>query len=130
MRTKLRKRKGERKRFRGVFERYGTKPNYHGFPEKTVLLKDVTEVGSRAVVTDHLWFSHTKGFQALGGLQPGDVVEFDARVKEYRAGYRGRKLDAMIENPPRTDFKLSHPTKIERVDGCRGIGQDDRTHQG
>ena len=112
MRYELKRHEGERSRYRATFERYGSESSYRGLPQKTVLLKGVTEMGSGTVVADHLWFTCTKGFQALGELQPGAVIEFDARVKAYRAGYRGHDLEAMDENPPRIDYKLAWPTKI------------------
>ena len=115
MRKKLHKQVGERKRFQGEFVRYGTKPDYWGRPEKTVLLRHIIEVESGHEVADHLWFNLTKGFAALGELHAGDVIAFDARVKEYRKGYRGHNIEKWIENPPRTDCKLSYPSKIELV---------------
>ena len=40
------------------------------------------------IVTDHLWFDLTKGFESAD-LLPGDVVEFCARVSIYEKGYKG-----------------------------------------
>jgi len=80
----------------------------------TLLLRDVVMVETGEKATDHLWFNLTKGFEALGELNEGDVIEFDARVKSYQAGYRGRDIERELDNPPRTDYKLSHPTKIEK----------------
>lgn len=116
MRKELRQREGERSVFTGRFERFGAKHNtYTGRDEITVLLRDVTEVATGNRVADHLWFNLTKGFEKLN-LEPGDRVQFCARVARYQAGYRGwRNTDAMIDNPPREDFKLSHPTKVVRV---------------
>ena len=42
MRTKLKKLNEERLTFIGIFDRHGTKNNYMGFPEKTILLKNIT----------------------------------------------------------------------------------------
>ena len=119
-RKKLRRQEGQRKRFSGTFVRYGTKPAWSGpEPDITLLLKGVVMVETGELVTDHLWFNLTKGFEALGELSEGDVVYFDARVKSYRAGYRGRDIERALYNPPRIDYKLSHPTKIEK----REVGQ-------
>lgn len=112
MRKNLKKRNEKRTRFQGTFVRYGTKPGYTGYPQPTLLLKDIVELESGERVTGHLWFNKTKGFEAVGPLGEGDVVEFDARVKRYEAGYRGRVIDRGLDNPPRTDYKLSHPTRI------------------
>jgi hypothetical protein len=76
------------------------------------LLKDVKDAATGVIMTDHLWFNLTKGFAALGPLEPGAIVEFDARVKPYQKGcvnWRQGIDERMI------DYKLSHPTKIRRV---------------
>lgn len=112
MRTELKKINGVRSRFKGIFERNGTKKNWHGFPEPTILLKDITDQSGK-VVTEHLWFTLTKGFESLGTLTPGDVVEFDARVTPYTKGYRGYRDD--VDSYSSTDYRLSHPTRISRV---------------
>lgn len=113
MRTQLAKINEVRTRFRGTFAREGKK--YFGIHEtKTLLLTNVTEVLTGKVVTDHLWLNWTQGFAALGPLAPGDVVEFDARVKSYEKGYFGYREDY---KPVETDYKLSHPTRIERTQG-------------
>lgn len=110
MRSNLKRINEKRMVFQGVFERYGLKSNWHGFPVKTILLKDVRDSSSR-VVTNHLWFNYTKGFQALGDMEAGDVIEFNARVKEYVKGYinNRRYIDERT-----IDYKLSHPTKIRK----------------
>jgi hypothetical protein len=113
MRKELAEYNEERARFRGVFVRYGKKTAYRGPDLITILLKDITGVNSGQVMCDHLWFNHTKGFAALGPLQEGDVLEFDARVKQYVKGYFGRRDD--VFKPAERDYKLSHPTKIARA---------------
>jgi hypothetical protein len=112
-RHKLEKVEGERKRFRATFERYGSKPAFRGPAQRTVLLKDVTDVATGAIATDHLWFNLTKGFEAVNPIH-GDVIEFDARVKGYSKGYRGHRED--VYNPPSWDYKLSHPTRIRLIE--------------
>lgn len=112
MRRKLAKINGSRQRFRGTFVRYGTKPAWNSpVPLPTILLKDVQDAATGSVVTDHLWFNLTKGFAALD-LAPGDLVEFDARVKPYQKG-RVNRWQGIDERT--TDYKLSHPTKIQKV---------------
>ena len=112
MRKKLAKREGERATFHGAFERFGIKSGWKGHEEKTVLLKDVCDA-SGVIVSDHLWFNFTKAF-ALLNLQPGDGVQFDARVKNYVKGYFGRR-DDVFDRPAEVDYKLSHPTKVVKV---------------
>jgi hypothetical protein len=111
MRKVLALQEGERKRFRAVFCRLGKKTNYKGYREDTILLQDVREAESLRIVTDHVWFSYTKGFEKIK-LTEGSVIEFEARVKEYTKGY----VNMGFHLTKRTiDFKLSHPTKIKLV---------------
>ena len=108
----LAKIQNNRKTFTGVFKRYGTKTNWHGFPEKTILLTDIKDiVGNK--LADHIWFSMTKGFEKLGELKEGDLVKFDARVKLYFKGYNGYKEEICWEKPIEKDYKLNNPTKIK-----------------
>jgi hypothetical protein len=90
----------ERASFTGCFENYGTKPGHAKRPV-TLLLTQITD-HTGTVVTDHLWFNRTKGFDALGKLRRGERLGFDARVKTYRK--RGG-----------VDYKLTRPTRIKRV---------------
>jgi len=105
----------ERLIFQGVFERYGIKSNWHGYPEKTILLKEIKECSTNQVVADHLWFNYTKNFQNAGNLEKGVVIEFMARVSMYKKGYWGYNIEKQIENPPRWDWKLNRPTKIKII---------------
>lgn len=98
---------GDRLSFTGTIGRYGGK----GGGRYTILLVDV-EFLDGTPATDHIWFNLTKGFKSLR-LKPGERVFFDARVKPYTKGYRGRKMG--VDRPISVDYKLSHPTKIGRV---------------
>ncbi len=111
MRNALQQRDGERATFLGTFERMGTKRGWAG-DEPTVLLKDI-RTPDGTPICDHLWFNRTKAFAALG-LVPGDVIQFDARVKEYEKGYKGRREDVYVAIE--IDYKLSHPTKVRKVE--------------
>ena len=108
MRKNLAPEKGKRKKFRATFERIGKKVNYKGYTEETILLKNIVDLETTIVVADHVWFTYTKGFEELT-LKPGMILEFDARVKEYKKGYVNKGLGLTKRS---TDFKLSHPTKI------------------
>lgn len=108
MRKKLAEDVGTRKKFRGVFARYGKKVNYKGYSEETVLVEQIVDAETNQVMCDHLWFSLTKGFEKLN-LISGDVLQFDARIKEYTKGYKN--ITYKISNTSK-DFKLSHPTNI------------------
>lgn len=113
MRKALAKEEGLRKKFRATFSRLGKKKNYHGYSEDTILLKDVVDVETGSIVADHVWFRFTKGFEGIS-FSEGVHIEFEARVKKYKKGYVNRQVGI---NNSRTDFKLSHPTRIKTVNG-------------
>jgi signal peptidase I len=79
--------------------------------EDTILLKDVTRTDSGLRVTDHIWFTVGKTISVLE-LQPGDIVEFDARVGDYVKGYVNNReyIDERI-----LDYKLNRPTRFEPI---------------
>jgi hypothetical protein len=110
---------GERSLYTGEFIRTGFKNGFKG-PVKTVLLKDVKDENGQ-LVTDHLWFNMTKGFEEAN-LQPGDIVEFRGKVEKYIKGYRGRRED--VYKPLVTDYKLSRPTKVRKLDPESGAHGD------
>jgi len=111
MRKELAKESGVRKKFRAVFVRFGKKAGFKGYSEETILLKNVVDVETNKMATDHLWFNLTSGFEKLS-LMEGVGIEFEARVKQYRKGYINTryKIDTSV-----ADYKLSHPTKIKRI---------------
>lgn len=112
MRTEMKELYEKRMKFTAVFKRFGSKINWHGYPEETILLTNVTDMNENQI-TDHIWFSYTKGFQKIGELKEGDKIEFFARVRNYVKGYV-RHSD-YIDN--RTiDYKLNNPTKIRRIE--------------
>lgn len=111
MRKKLRTYEETRGTFTGTFVREGSKNGYKG-PERTLLLKDIKDINGN-ILCDHLWFNYTKGFDKLGKLAEGEVIQFNARCKEYQKGYKGYRDD--VYKPLEWDYKLSHPTKIIKV---------------
>jgi hypothetical protein len=116
MRDKLKPMENARSRFTGVFVRYGHKAAYKGPPITTLLFREVkNQLGE--VVTDHIWFTMTKGFEQCD-LEEGDVVSFDARVKEYWKGYRGHRED--VYSTVTKDYKLSHPNNIRSSKPSQG----------
>lgn len=114
MRKQLKPLNNTRKRFKGTVDSFGTKRGWEGITLPTILLTDVIDLSTNKKVTKHLWFNLTKGFSKLN-LKEGDIIKFDARVKEYTKGYKGYREDLEFERPIETDYKLSHPTKIEKV---------------
>ena len=51
MRQELQKIQEQRKTFTGIFKRYGNKFNWHGFPEKTILLTNVIDGSGRRYIS-------------------------------------------------------------------------------
>lgn len=111
MRKLLASEKGERKKFHAVFSQFGKKVNYQGYTDRTILLLNIMDAETNNIVTDHIWFSYTKGFEKIN-LEPGLKVEFEARIKAYKKGYVNRKYNI---NNSKLDYKLSHPTRISIV---------------
>jgi hypothetical protein len=112
MRKQLRNIDGQRKEFTGHFERYGVKPGWKGVPKDTILLTDIRDENNK-IVTNHLWFNRTKGFDSLGELKYGDKIKFHARVTLYTKGHFGR--NEYVFKYLDYDYKLSHPTKIKKL---------------
>jgi hypothetical protein len=107
MRTKLAKYNGQRRRFEGTFERFGTKAGYKG-PEKTLVLLNVVDVLTREEVCDHLWFTVGKQLDKLD-LREKEIIRFDARVTSYLKGYVHRG-----EDNRELDYRLSYPTNFAK----------------
>ena len=40
------------------------------------------------------------GFRDLGDMRHRDLIEFHARVKEYKEGYRGHRVDWDMDHKP------------------------------
>jgi hypothetical protein len=114
MREELAKLFGKRRRFQGVFVRFGQKSGYKGVLT-TILLKDIVDVISQKTVADHCWFTMGKRFEKLE-LKEGDIIRFYARVTDYVKGYQGRRgEDDYDYKPVERDFRLSFPTKFVKV---------------
>jgi hypothetical protein len=111
LRTELKKLDEQRELFSGVFKKYGIRSGYKGASTETILLTTIRN-GDGNLISDHLWFNMTKGFEQLGTLKEGDIVQFEARVKKYRKGYINRQAGI---DQSKFDYKLSHPTRVERV---------------
>jgi len=111
MRKELAAELGKRKKFRATVDRLGKKINYKGYSEETILLNAIIDVETGKAVTDHIWFSYTQGFVKASVIS-GDILEFEARVKEYRKGYVNKNYKI---NNTTSDFKLSNPTRIKKI---------------
>ena len=111
MRTGLKKDLDMRKTFTGKFVRTGKKAGFKGYSRETLLIKDIVDSETGDQVTDHIWLNYTKGFENVN-LHTGAIVEFQARIVEYKKGYKNSRF-AFAEQ--KKDYKLSHPTKIRIV---------------
>ena len=98
----------ERHTFTAIVEKFSLKNGFRGLPLRTILLTNVMHEG--IVVANHVWLTCGKRFYSAI-LLPGDLIQFDARIKEYEKGYKGRKID--VHKPIKKDFCLSYPTKIK-----------------
>lgn len=110
MRKNLKTLEGLRKKFRGKFVKFGTKSGWNGHEISTILLEDIVDLETQQKVTDHIWFTYTKGFQKLDLIE-GIILEFTGRIKKYQKGYKGYRED--VYKTIEYDYKLSHPTKIK-----------------
>lgn len=110
MRKQLKTLDEQRGLFRGTFKKYGLRSGYKGASTETILLVSICNDDGK-IISDHCWFNMTKGFEKLGTLEAGDIIQFEARVKKYRKGYINRR--AGIDQHS-FDYKLSHPTQIKR----------------
>lgn len=111
MRKELEQRDGRRGTFTATFQRFGSKPAYKGLPIVTLLFVDVRD-GSDKIVADHLWFKTALCWERAN-FQPGELVQFDARVREYWKGYRGRRDD---DGEGLTkDYGLSFPNNVRVI---------------
>ena len=118
MRKQLREFNGERMRFTAIVKRFGEKSAFRGPPLATILLTNVCIVESGQQVTDHLWFTKGKSWDAC---TEGCTVEFDARVTTYIKGYKGRR-DDVFDAPVEMDYKLERPTRVV-VDATKALSK-------
>lgn len=103
MREALRQIKGTRARWRGTFDRFGHRTS-GGYVKPMALLLNVTDDRDRPMC-DHVWLNRTLLVDRLD-LQPGDRIEFTARVTPYEKGYHDNR---------RLDYRLSNPTQFVKL---------------
>jgi hypothetical protein len=107
MRTKLQEIDGQRVRFKAKVLKFGTR---RVLQIPTVLLERVIIADSGEMATDHVWLSARN---ILGTIQPGSIVEFDARVRPYEKGYFNPRKGI---NNRRIDYELVYPTALNVLD--------------
>jgi hypothetical protein len=97
---------GQRVLFRGTFHQFGFAKKHNG--ATTVLLRDVVRAHDNYAISNHIWVRlPTNGSMpaALKDVEQGQVMEFRATVKEYRAGSQDRKTGIIT----RKDYGLWKP---------------------
>jgi hypothetical protein len=96
MRTNLAKIDGKRLLLTATIGRFGTKSNYHGFPQQTICFLNVKDADNK-ILTDHVWFTVGKTIEKLN-LQENQIVSFYARVSSYVKGYYKDEFDYKLNN--------------------------------
>jgi hypothetical protein len=109
LRERLRQLNKERLPIIATFVRFGRAKSKNGYLNTTVLFTDVKDEKGD-LLTDHAWMGMGKRFERLN-LTSGDILRFNARIKSYTKGYS----EDSEENPFRIDFKLSYPSKAEKI---------------
>lgn len=89
-----------------------------GRDRDTVLVREVRDADTGALLADHLWFNRGKTWRNLG-LLPGDVVSFSARPMEYRTGYWGPNEVRQVEAPARREYRLTPPEGLRILSRVR-----------
>jgi hypothetical protein len=112
MRAALAAHEGIRETFCGTVVRFGSKANFKGYPQPTLLIKEIKETATGKFLADHLWFTVGKRLAELY-LQADDIIQFDARVTPYEKGYKGYRDD--VDAPISIDYRLSFPTNIKKI---------------
>lgn len=107
--------------FTATFIRFGFRDGYKG-PVKTILLQDV--LLDDKIVTDHLWFDLTKGFESAD-LLPGDVVLY---IDKELAG-KGIPIEAKNWNI-KNEKEVVYPRMGVPVFMLKDIGIGFRTIEG
>ena len=95
-----------------TFEKFGWKRFRGRYVGKTLLFVNVRDKDGK-VVTEHLWFRMSKGFEKLD-LKKGDEVAFHARVDTYVKGYRRRNADGFREGGVE-DYHLEYPEGLVKL---------------
>lgn len=73
-RENLKKVNGKRMRFAATLERFGTKRDWKGFPEQTLLLRDVVFADDGRPACGHLWFKEGVGYHPTAPVvQPANL---------------------------------------------------------
>ena len=112
-RVELESRAGSTIRVIAVYVRSGGRKDARD-TRGTVLIRDVCDAETGALLTDHLWFNRGSIWRNAE-LIPGDVIVFEARPIEYRTGYWGPNRVRKVLEPARRDFRLTPPEGLRVI---------------
>ena len=108
-RKELQRLDGQRLRFTATLARRGERTGWGVSPVTTLLLTELARADNGAPLADHIWIDDGVWSSALPA---GAQIAFDARVGQYRKGYRSNRADAYDAPPPSVDWHLTRPTNV------------------
>ena len=115
-RKALRNLNGIRQRFHATIARRSYRNGYRGSaPVPTILLANIADANTGELLTDHIWIDEGIWGKAI---PTGAHIAFNARVGQYRKGYRGNRADAYDAPPPSVDWHLTRPTNIRLLNAA------------
>ena len=104
--------------FYGTFMAYGLGKTQSGETQKTLLFQKIKDENGDEVA-DHIWMWDARSFNYFE-FRNGDVIKFEATIKKYWKGYRGKRDDG--EKSVRTkDYELVHPSNVRLI--WRGLSK-------
>ena len=115
MKYQLKKIKNKgRQCFEATIDRIGSKTNFHGFPEETLLLLDVN-IKYTGEIIDHVWIGKTKNTEPLFDIAKSMTdkikVSFYRKILEYRKC--GQIYDGLKLVGEEIDYKIGYITNVE-----------------
>lgn len=84
--------------------------NRYGIRRGYVLLVRIMHDGK--VVADHTWIPYEG---QITQFRPGNLIEFEAEVREYLKGYCGTNPKKQLRKPLKTDYHLVKISDIKLV---------------
>ena len=114
MRSQLKLIEGKQSSFIAEFIRYGQlKKGYYDPYEKTILIRRLTTTENNKIVANHLWINLQNNPRLEDyDFKEGDFISFSGIVKAYQKGYKGKRIDLIINRPVKTDYQLSNISDI------------------
>jgi len=113
MQVKLQALRGKRAGYTAIFCGYGTYSK-KGIVRGAIRLRDLRDASGK-LLTTHAWVDHTVGFDAIGRLQKGDIVEFTSKIDEYLQIYRGQAVLDLLTRTPNIGCRLESVRNIRKI---------------